>query len=1336
MIKKGYKLFLYNGITSDSLILLSEFTSNNDNTLIFNETFTEEENSKYMLSFSIASNLNLINTLPENFDFLKYLRIGRKLLLELYNNENDTIPYKKIDFIITSIAPVGSSKNIVWEVTSQDYASVVFSKNNVELALNTFEDEEWLDWIEEKTLEYEDDLRVRDLSWTQLGFLSFSRWRWDLVNFYNELVIEKDDVEYNYWPYNEREAYNEENSSIEWTVLSSHVLELFEDDIKKLEVEVDSGDTLKIQYIGKPSSWVESLSIYKNGSTTSLGGYSFSFQNRYVKISFRYVPVPPEELDPNYTSYFYLKNKKVGVAKDLINFVLRKGHLQNEITGEDELITEGWVSLESTDLDSPLNTKINLDLTASNTYNALVEIALLTNSLLYFDYYEKEINLISRDSDGFRKGFLLTPEFNLQDLSLNYNNEEFYPILYVGGGEDENGLTVGLVPYLTYEQYSLILAYINDNSSLSIDSNESDFYTGILASTEISEEALTVINNIPYLDNFILNLDYFVSNYLLTESEKNDIEDKIYNDLRKINTKYQLLIYLKNLLYSAILKKENQIDAIVEEVASNIEEDYSVNESKLNRLFLEEGGSNFAEGFESLEIAGVDSNFADSSITIFDLMQEGYYFYEIDVSIYNQFEALGSESWDGTSSPLNSSGIIYYDGINFEWYVSSNFTKQYPISIDISGSSSSHPGIIDTYEFTTPNQEYRFDNKILSGYDEDEFSNLPTYEYRVSNERILNDSNINVQYAPNGNNSIVVEKKQYLKNWVDFSSQIVTQNSHILYNEDGSIKFNNSDETYKWKEYSGPLIDLDSTSSPVAATKWIRGEQTYLNSRNYSGRQFTNYSSNYVWYDDAGYTLSNAEHIKMDEFKINTHGRFVAINDRGQVSRISWLDGTTYKLLCNLKLITEGENSFLVPDTEINLGFYKNKALKFTLAANQNPYSFYNANELSLYFPEFSYSDTAESFVQENWDGTTESSIPFKGKFDSSKIYSNPDLDTYEFCFYFHYDPSQDEYEWTSRSILKFNWELESNWSPITESTISASIESLNANIQTLEVSTLYEKYPYFENLLNYKGRLFIENKELELKNLIIEWINKRNIAENELTLAAEKRDEAAEESEDYMNYNTQVETLIQKIDDIGVLVGNWNFNINTNQLIERDVYGTLTLKYSKFVEYKEDFYEKLITDKVLSNIEEIDDLYNPIYTQFKEIKKEKNDFWYDLKSTYGQFLNEGYYINEVESDSYNLYVQALKQVKYHENPSEEYSLTYIDSSQIIGKNINLIEVGDFIKIRSEKLGILNGNESNELQVNSISRSLKDLSNMQLTVSSIKKNSSLIEKLLKNISRS
>jgi hypothetical protein len=82
-----------------------------------------------------------------------------------------------------------------------------------------------------------------------------------------------------------------------------------------------------------------------------------------------------------------------------------------------------------------------------------------------------------------------------------------------------------------------------------------------------------------------------------------------------------------------------------------------------------------------------------------------------------------------------------------------------------------------------------------------------------------------------------------------------------------------------------------------------------------------------------------------------------------------------------------------------------------------------------------------------------------------------------------------------------------------------------------------------------------------------------------------------------------------------------------------------------------------------------------------------------------------------------------------HFAPQENYSLSYLNSSDLVNININPISVGDFIKIRGEDLGILNS-ASNELQVVAISEILREENNISLTVNKIRRNDILVQKLL------
>ena len=191
-------------------------------------------------------------------------------------------------------------------------------------------------------------------------------------------------------------------------------------------------------------------------------------------------------------------------------------------------------------------------------------------------------------------------------------------------------------------------------------------------------------------------------------------------------------------------------------------------------------------------------------------------------------------------------------------------------------------------------------------------------------------------------------------------------------------------------------------------------------------------------------------------------------------------------------------------------------------------------------------------------------------------------------------------------------------------------------------------------------------------------------------------------------------------------VVGNWTYEEDTNSLIEGNETGRLTIFY--------EFFSKFLTEYKATGDKIIIDKIDSIYYKYKKLQKDKNDFWFELKKDYGQYLYEGFYENEIEVSSWSLLLQALKIIKYHQTPSEEYSLTYIDGSQILGKEIELIKVGDYIKIRSEKLGLVES-ESNEIQVTAISRSLRDFSNIQLTVNQTRRTDSIIENLISGLNK-
>jgi len=79
---------------------------------------------------------------------------------------------------------------------------------------------------------------------------------------------------------------------------------------------------------------------------------------------------------------------------------------------------------------------------------------------------------------------------------------------------------------------------------------------------------LDIINRIPYLDNFIIDLDYFDRNNLINANDGainyNDLANLIFNNLRKENVRFQSIFRKKEKVYYEINKIENKIDTLAE----------------------------------------------------------------------------------------------------------------------------------------------------------------------------------------------------------------------------------------------------------------------------------------------------------------------------------------------------------------------------------------------------------------------------------------------------------------------------------------------------------------------------------------------------------------------------------------------------------------------------------------------------------------------------------------------------------------------------------------------------------------------------------------------------
>lgn len=182
--------------------------------------------------------------------------------------------------------------------------------------------------------------------------------------------------------------------------------------------------------------------------------------------------------DEDFLDWLELETPSTTTITNIAKYVLERGWLQKT---EDSTIS-GWVSSVVGD-----NKIVNLDVSGSNTYNALLDLASLSNMQLRFNYENETITFIDRESETLDKNYTLRRDFNLQNFDISYNGDNMSSIFYVDAAEDEFGFR-----------------------------------------TLLSEET-------EYEDNFLFDFNYFRSKDLISESDLTFIENKINVDLKKIN---------------------------------------------------------------------------------------------------------------------------------------------------------------------------------------------------------------------------------------------------------------------------------------------------------------------------------------------------------------------------------------------------------------------------------------------------------------------------------------------------------------------------------------------------------------------------------------------------------------------------------------------------------------------------------------------------------------------------------------------------------------------------------------------------------------------------------
>ena len=137
-----------------------------------------------------------------------------------------------------------------------------------------------------------------------------------------------------------------------------------------------------------------------------------------------------------------------------------------------------------------------------------------------------------------------------------------------------------------------------------------------------------------------------------------------------------------------------------------------------------------------------------------------------------------------------------------------------------------------------------------------------------------------------------------------------------------------------------------------------------------------------------------------------------------------------------------------------------------------------------------------------------------------------------------------------------------------------------------------------------------------------------------------------------------------------------------------------------------------------------------PIMENYRKEWQKKLNFWYELKEDRQHIFLEGYFEDDVESNAEDLKTKAEIVYQNHKTPNEDFGISYIDPSEILGLEINALRVGDFVKFKDSSL-----NEESRLKVASISRVLKQNSNITVNIYRYNMVNQLLEQMIARINQ-
>ncbi len=346
--------------------------------------------------------------------------------------------------------------------------------------------------------------------------------------------------------------------------------------------------------------------------------------------------------------------------------------IARKVIDETYMWIDGW-SLATVPDDNLSKEKFTLSVQDSNPYNVLIEACTTINAYMKVDFRQKKISFIRKDTIPF-SGYRFRPDVNMVDFKPDFSADDMVTVLHVKGAENEYGEVLSLVPaipeaiemWLTDHKTDWMERNIDEVFSETDQTGKETQYTfwewiekestkeclwqivDSLSSNldpdylteekkkeydkqvKLMKDFTTIANKVPYLGQFIINLDFFKHCGEILDAEKGSL-DNVLKQMRNCNVFLRFYNALKYKLLSNIglqlVKVEEYAFQIktTEEAIAEAEEtikEYEGNENQWALLEQARENKRVAEETKAQAIADFDMSMKD----LIALLKEFYGF--------------------------------------------------------------------------------------------------------------------------------------------------------------------------------------------------------------------------------------------------------------------------------------------------------------------------------------------------------------------------------------------------------------------------------------------------------------------------------------------------------------------------------------------------------------------------------------------------------------------------------------------------------------------------------------------------------------------------------------